>query len=198
MSQEGLLRTVFVVEVIAMFAIRGYYRRRAAQSEGAVDYKESRLQFWFQGLAAIGGLAVILAYLIRPELIAWAVLPLPLWLRWLAAAVGAISLILLVWVLRALGDNFSTVLHVHSKHTLVTSGPYRTVRHPMYTVLFLFSLSMMLIAANWSIGLFWLGGLIAVVANRVNREEAVMLEQFGDQYRNYMRRTNRFLPRVAR
>lgn len=68
----------------------------------------------------------------------------------------------------------------------------------MYTVLFLLALSMMLIAANWSIGCFWLGGLLAVVGPRINREEAVMLEQFGDQYRDYMRRTNRFLPRLAR
>lgn len=198
MSHETLLRAVFAVEVIAMFGIRVYYRRRAAQSEGAVQYKESRLQIWIQGVLGIGGLAAILAYLIDPSWIAWAALPLPLWLRWLGAIVGAVSLPLLVWVQHALGNNFSTVLHVHSKHTLVTSGPYRTVRHPMYTVLFLLSLSMMLMAANWSIGFFWLGGLIAVVAKRIGHEEAVMLEQFGDQYRDYMRRTNRFLPKLAR
>lgn len=130
MSQETLLRVVFGVVVFTMFGIRAYYRRRAAQSEGAVQYKESRLNIAIQWFLAIGGMAAILAYLIRPSWIAWAALPLPLWLRWLAAFVGAVSLPLLVWVQRELGSNFSTVLHVHSKHTLVTSGPYRTVRHP--------------------------------------------------------------------
>ncbi|HEY0739587.1 MAG TPA: isoprenylcysteine carboxylmethyltransferase family protein [Herpetosiphonaceae bacterium] len=198
MSQETWLRVVFAVVVFTMLGIRAYYRRRAAQSEGAVQYKESRLNIAIQWFLAIGGMLAILAYVIRPSWIAWAALPLPLWLRWLAALVGVVSLPLLVWVQRELGNNFSTVLHVHSKQTLVTSGPYRTVRHPMYTVLFLLALSMMLIAANWSIGFFWLGGLLAIVGPRIRREEAVMLEQFGDQYRDYMRRTNRFLPRLAR
>jgi protein-S-isoprenylcysteine O-methyltransferase Ste14 len=198
MSHETLLRAVFALEVITMTAIRIYYRRLAARSEGVVQYKESRLQIRIQAMLAIGGLAAILAYLFRPSWIAWATMPLPIWLRWVGAVLGAVSLPLLVWVQRSLGNNFSTVLHVHSKQTLITNGPYHRVRHPMYTVLFLLSVGLMLVTANWTIGLFWLGGLIGVVANRIDHEEAVMLEQFGDQYRDYMRRTNRFLPKLIR
>lgn len=76
------------------------------------------------------------------------------------------------------------------------SGPYCRVRHPMYAVLFLLALVLMLMAVNKSIGLFWLGGLVAVVS-RIDHEEAVMLEPFGDQYHNYMRRANRCLPKLA-
>jgi protein-S-isoprenylcysteine O-methyltransferase Ste14 len=198
MSHETLLRAVFAIEVLLMVAIRSYYRATAAQAQGTVAYKESRFQMVAQGIVGLGGMATVLVYLIQPAWMNWSALPLPIWLRWLGAALGAGALPLLIWVQHTLGHNFSTVLQVREGHTLVTSGPYRLVRHPMYSVLFLLALGFTLIPANWSIGLCWLGGLVAVVAIRIDHEEAVMLEAFGERYRAYMQRTTRFLPKSAR
>ncbi len=79
---------------------------------------------------------------------------------------------------------------------MVTGGPYRYVRHPMYTAIAIFGLGLFVLApANWLIlvpGVLGFGVLMAV---RIRREEEVMVEQFGDAYREYAQRTGRFLPR---
>ncbi len=51
-----------------------------------------------------------------------------------------------------------------------------------------------LLTENWFIGGFFLGALTLIVATRLKREEQVMLEKFGDEYRTYMQQTGRFLP----
>ena len=83
----------------------------------------------------------------------------------------------------------------HKKdQTLVTTGPYRWVRHPMYTSIFVWALAYFLMSANWFIGATWLGlGLLAVRV--AEAEEVALTEKFGEAYRVYIRRTGRFLPR---
>ena len=63
----------------------------------------------------------------------------------------------------------------------------------MYTTIFLQALAFFLLSANWIIGTTGLGTSILCVAS-VGDEEALMIEEFGDQYRAYMQRTGRFLP----
>jgi protein-S-isoprenylcysteine O-methyltransferase Ste14 len=81
------------------------------------------------------------------------------------------------------------------EHTLVTTGPYRWIRHPFYTSAALAILGNSLAAANWFI--FSAGSLVFVLmAIRVRKEEENLIARFGDDYRNYMQRTGRFLPRL--
>jgi len=93
---------------------------------------------------------------------------------------------------------FDTTLHVREGHTLVTHGPYGWVRHPMYTALFLFGAGTFILAANWLVGLPLIVGVSLVVLSRVKHEEAVLADQFGDEYRAHARRAGRFLPPVRR
>lgn len=67
----------------------------------------------------------------------------------------------------------------------------------MYTGLFLFTASWLLISANWVVGLPGLLSLTLIVINRLGHEESTMIELFGDQYREYMQHAGRFLPRVT-
>jgi protein-S-isoprenylcysteine O-methyltransferase Ste14 len=120
--------------------------------------------------------------------------PLPAWIRWLGAGLAVVSLPLLVWAHGALGRHWSTNLQFEASHNLITTGPYRWVRHPMYTVLFSFFTGLGLLSAN---GLII--GLVAVVVigARIPKEEAMMVAQFGDTYQTYMQRTGRLLPRLG-
>jgi protein-S-isoprenylcysteine O-methyltransferase Ste14 len=140
-------------------------------------------------MLALGG------YMLWPGVLAWAAFSLPAWARGLGLALGLLSVALMVWVQRALGANFDVTLHLRAEHTLVMDGPYRWVRHPMYSVLFLFELAVLLLSANWFVGGVPLVALALIVATRVRREEQVMLTTFGETYRRYMQRTGRFLPR---
>lgn len=76
-------------------------------------------------------------------------------------------------------------------------GPYRRVRHPMYTVLFLIPVVYFLISANWFMGVIWVSWVVGTVATGVTDEESAMIDKFGDEYRTCMRHTGRFLPHLG-
>jgi protein-S-isoprenylcysteine O-methyltransferase Ste14 len=80
--------------------------------------------------------------------------------------------------------------------TLITSGPYQWIRHPIYTAFVLILGSTLLISANGLIGLAWLGMTALEILSRIRFEESLMLEYFGDQYRDYMKKTGQLLPRL--
>jgi len=189
---------LLLVFVFAGFtSIRVYYHRKAARTMGNAAYKEGKLHVFLRLIVGIPFIVLVVAYLIQPDLLAWAKLPLPEWTQWLGAALGLASLPLIWWVQWALDANFSTVLHVRDEHTLVTHGPYRWVRHPMYSVLYLWATAVLLLSQNWLIGAGFVFPLTVIVVTRLKNEEAAMTEKFGDEYRRYMQRTGRFLPHLG-
>jgi len=109
---------------------------------------------------------------------------------------GVMALLLFLWIHRYLGSNLSVSLRIKDSQTLITDGPYRWIRHPMYTAFYLLHLATFLLTANWFIGVSWTVGLTIIIALRVRREEAMMINRFGDQYRLYMQQTGRFFPAI--
>jgi protein-S-isoprenylcysteine O-methyltransferase Ste14 len=138
-------------------------------------------------------MAVVIVYAINPAWLDSFAAPFPDWSRWIGVALGALGLLLLVWVHHTLGRQWSTNLQFREGHTLITNGLYHWVRHPMYTALFGFFVGLALISASWLIVLL-VAVSVAVLYARIDKEEAMMTEQFGDEYREYMKCTGRFLP----
>ena len=186
----------FVLVFLSFTAIRAYYHKKAERSRGPVEYKEGRPHTASRLIVGVPFMLSLLVYMVQPEWFAWAALPLPVWVQWVGLILGIASLPLILWVQAALGSNFSTTLHVRQDHDLVTQGPYRWVRHPMYTVLFVHLVALLLLSANWFIGGVPLVAFTLIVVTRLNNEERVMAEKFGPAYMDYMRRTGRFLPRL--
>jgi len=99
---------------------------------------------------------------------------------------------------RDLGENFSATLELKKNHTLVTNGIFSRVRHPMYLSIWLCVIGQALCVPNW------LGGFGALVAwsflyfIRINKEEQMMQEKFGEVYRVYMKKTGRIFPKFTR
>ena len=135
------------------------------------------------------------AYLINPAWLAWAHLPLPAWLRWGGGALMVVCLPLIYWLFSSLGKNITGTVAIRKEHTLVTHGPYRWVRHPLYSVSLLMFTGFSLLAANWFIALVAFVTLIILVL-RTPIEEAKLIERFGDEYRQYMHNTGRYVPRI--
>jgi protein-S-isoprenylcysteine O-methyltransferase Ste14 len=102
---------------------------------------------------------------------------------------------LLAWTLPNLGRNLTDTVVTRRAHTLVTKGPYRWVRHPFYDCIALLIMGTSLVAANWFL-LLTGAVLFALLVVRTRTEEELLIERFGDAYRNYMGRTGRFLPRI--
>ncbi len=180
-----------------MIAIRVIFHRRAAQVRTNVEHKESNLNVAVRGIFGFGYILSLLVYVFVPTAFDWALTPLPIWLRWIGVAITLSSILLLVWIQWALGVQFHTTVHTQDDHQLISHGPYRRVRHPMYTNFFLMGLGWFTLTANWFIGVPLLLGIIIVVLVRIENEEAVLLELFGDEYRVYMQRTGRFLPKLG-
>jgi protein-S-isoprenylcysteine O-methyltransferase Ste14 len=174
--------------------VRAYYHLLPGRTDGGASYHEGALSVAFQRTCELVGMALLLVYLISPVWLEWVRVPLPGWLRWSGAVLGVAGLLLLWWSHHALGTNFSPVLHSKQNQALVTDGPYRWVRHPMYTAMYLATAAFFLLSGVWLIGLLYWGSLTIVVVARVGREEGLMIEKFGDEYRAYMRRTGQFLP----
>lgn len=143
------------------------------------------------GVLAIG----LLLWLISPNWMRWSALVLPEWMRWSGFALVIVGLALLTWAHQPLSASFSGNLEVREQHKLVTTGPYQWVRHPIYSAIFLWSAGLALITANWFIGLIPLTFALFFIL-RVPLEEKMMVEAFGNEYRAYMNRTGRVIPRL--
>jgi len=195
MHAEVKFRIALAVLAAAVLAVR-LPRQARSFAGGEKRRLESRLNIFLRSIAGLAGFVLVIVYLLEPEWIGWAALPLPDGLRWLGAASGAAGIAGLIWVHRELGRNFSAILEVRADQTLVTSGPYRWVRHPMYATLYLIVLAFFLLSANWLIGALWIGSFTVVLASRLAREEAAMEAEFGQEYRAWAARTGRLLPRL--
>lgn len=116
----------------------------------------------------------------------------------LGAALMGIA-VLIFWRAHAdLGRNWSPTLEIAERQTLVTRGIYQYIRHPMYASQWVWSAGQMLLLQNWIAGPLGLLGFLPMYFLRVPREEQMMLEHFGDEYRDYMARTGRIFPRLGR
>jgi protein-S-isoprenylcysteine O-methyltransferase Ste14 len=192
---EVPFRILATVLLAVALAISGHYRRRAARAGGALN--ESGRGGILIALRLLGVVAMlpVLAYLVHPPWVSWARIPLPPALRWLAGAAGLALLPLLLWIFRSIGLNISPSHVTRHGHTLVTGGPYRFVRHPLYTTGTLLSVALALLTGLWW-PLTWLFPSLLLLHWRTPREEARLVEVFGDEYRDYMRRTGRYLPQL--
>lgn len=194
MSQT-FFHLTFIVIFVTFMGIRAYYFRKAQQQGGKAEFKEQKMTRIRQTVGWIFPLTLF-TYMIWPSILGWANLPLPEWAQWTGVVLGLVSLALIWWVQWALDVNFAVILHVREEHTLIQHGPYKWVRHPMYTTLYLHALSCLLLTANVIVGGLYLVALTAIVIFRLKNEEAMMIEKFGDEYRNYITQTGRFLPKL--
>lgn len=198
MNPDLLFRYILITLVIISFTVSAYFRRKAQVTSG--DEIDRRQEGTTTMIALrIGGIftwSTILIYMVYPPLISWASIQLPLWLRWLGTGLAATAVILMIWMFRSLGTNITDTVVIRKSHKLVTHGPYRWIRHPLYTFGALLFLSFSLISSNWLILLFGVP-TFWILYTRTKTEESALLERFGEQYRVYSARTGRFLPRLG-
>lgn len=196
METQTIFRIILPILIIAFVAHRGYYVRKHGKEENTLEKREEGPASKLAGILGFAGFVTMLVYIINPDWLSWASIRFPLWLRWASLVIALSGFVLLQWAQDTLGRNWSDTPRMIKEQALVTSGPYRFIRHPIYTAFLLILGSTLFISANWLIGLAWIGMTILEVASRIGFEENVMLEYFGDQYREYMKSTGRLLPKI--
>lgn len=197
MNDESTLRAVLIVVMLLLLPF-GLYHRIKSQSTGeSLDRRQEGL-FVLATLRPLGAVFWfgVLAWMINPGWMAWSSVSLPFWSRWVGVGALLAGVALLVWTFRSLGANLTDTVVTRKKHTLVVHGPYRWIRHPLYSAAGLFIPALSLIAANWFFFVFGIA-LLCVLVMRTRIEEANLVARFGDSYQDYMARTGRFLPRIG-
>ena len=195
---ENIFRILAAVIFFSCIGISTYFRRKADRDTGEkVSRKvDGSLTMNF---IRIGGLILWLsplAYLINPSWMAWSKIGLPEWARWLGVGIGIFCAFGVYWLFSSIGNGITPTSATRTQHTLVTSGPYRWIRHPLYTFGSSVFVAFGMMADNWFIALLGVMAFIGM-AMRTPKEEANLIEKFGDEYRDYMKRTGAFLPKLT-
>ena len=187
-------KVIWVLGVVGWFIIRYPHDRRARRTPKLRRSDRGR-EIVLMAISATG-LGVLPFIYVVSNAPRFANYPFRPWQAWLGAVLFAASLWLFHRTHKDLGRNWSVTLEVRDQHTLVTSGVYSRVRHPMYSAFWLWALAQALLLPNWIAGPAGLIGFGTLFFLRVGREEALMIETFGEDYRRYMARTARILPGI--
>ena len=198
MDENLRFRIIVIGMMLSAFSVSAYFRRKAQQTSGDEIDRRQEGDFVMIALRIGGGLIwlLILAYMIYPPAVSWATIPLPVWLRWMGVFGGFVAVTLLIWMFRSLGMNITDTVVTRKDHSLVTHGPYRWIRHPLYTFGALLFLSLSLVTQIWLIPLLAIP-IMAILLQRTSIEENTLQERFGDEYTQYSERTGRFFPRFG-
>jgi len=199
MTTESNFRVAFWVLFAGVFIMRMYFALRVRQAGERVMPDREAVKREGRGMFAIrvvmfflllGWLAL---YAINPTWMGVLSVPFPDWLRWVGFALGLASLGFWSWTQVALGKEWSPQLQLREEHHLVTTGPYTRIRHPLYTAMIGYGTSLALVTANW-IFIVLAVAVIAGLFARIPKEEQMMIEEFGEEYKAYRQRTERFFP----
>ena len=195
MGDDSVFRWVMAAGVVAVVGTTLPHRVKAGTREKLDRRKEGVFMLATLRPAGAALWLGIIAYTINPAWMAWSAVTLPVWLRWSGAGFYGLAVALLIWTLPTLGPNLTDTVVTREHHTLVTRGPYRWIRHPFYVAMALIIVAGALIMANWFV--LASGTVVFVLlAIRSRVEEEQLAARFGDAYREYKKRTGRFLPKL--
>ncbi len=197
---ENIFHLAFWILIGFLLFIRVYFSIKVHHSgeqlmpdKGAIE-REGKVMFVMRTASFFLLLALLLMYAFNVAWINTLTFLLPDWMRWFGFVIGLLSMALLTWTQAELGRQWSAQLQLRKEHHLITSGPYKRVRHPLYTSMFGIGVAFALVTANWIfIGMAIL--MILGLIGRVGKEEQMMIEKFGEKYKIYMQRTGRYFPR---
>ena len=189
MQETLIFKILFLALFILVLIVRAYFgikQRRAGRSSWSVSgeavAREGRLSLILRPMMFLLMLSLVVLYIIEPSCSSGLFLPIPSIIRCGGVLLGIINILLLIWVHRTLGLQWSTTLQFKEGHALITDGPYKFIRHPMYTALSLFFIGLSIVSSF--LPFFVLVVLTILFFVRiVEREDLMMIEQFGEEYR---------------
>jgi protein-S-isoprenylcysteine O-methyltransferase Ste14 len=190
-----IFKLVYWLAILVEMAIRApisKLQRKEKKSEQRVSSQERSLL----GLLFLAMFFIPLVYSTTSWL-NFADYSLPVWAGWL----GVVLILAALWIFwRAhadLGLNWSPSLEIRNEHKLITNGIFGYIRHPMYASQWVWVIAQSLLLQNW------LAGFLSVIvwtifySLRVPPEEKMMLDTFGDEYREYMKITGAVFPKLS-
>ena len=190
MEPSLFMRMSVLAILITTFLISGFYRFKARQEGGVINRHE---EGWLAAITRIGLaiplLLVILLDVFYPPAMSWANISIPGYIQIAGLVLGFLCVPFLWWGFRSIGKNISETILIKDDHELVTKGPYRLIRHPLYAGALLLLISISLVLADSVILGYALVGVLAFRLLVIPAEEKHLLETFGEDYECYQSRT---------
>lgn len=193
----SLERLAFALILFATFFVSIYYRARARKNSETIPRAAEGKTFLFVRIAS--GLLLMILFLATaaaPRWLAWSMFAVAASIRYAGMVLGVMVIVLIRQVFLAIGSNISETFLTKTDHVLVAQGPYRYLRHPLYALALIQLAALGLISGSWLIGLLTVLAAILMRLVIIPREEAMLVEKFGDAYRDYQTATGALLPRL--
>ncbi|MEM8568959.1 MAG: protein-S-isoprenylcysteine O-methyltransferase [Bacteroidota bacterium] len=188
-----ILKIIYGLSILASVIIRQPHEKRNKANK-IVDNQKTTLEKTLLFLVFIGTMILPMIHVFT-GILDFANYTLPLALQ----VLGIVFLGLFVWLFyrshKDLGQNWSVSLEIRDEHTLVSSGVYSKIRHPMYTAIWFWVIGQSLLLHNYIAGLSGIVAFGLMYLLRVDPEEKMMENTFGEQYKNYKSKTGRLLPK---
>jgi protein-S-isoprenylcysteine O-methyltransferase Ste14 len=186
---------LFVVLVLLAGGLRTWIQLRRTGDSGSRQSKLSTGQWWVGPFATLPGVAAPVAELLGID-------PISLFdhqpLRIGGAILAALGILLVFGAQMAMGDSWRIGVDEAERTELVTAGPFRLVRNPIFTAVLVAVTGLALMVPNW-ISVAGLALLLLGIEVEVRRiEEPYLRRIHGDDYRSYAGRVGRFLPGLGR
>ncbi len=197
MQNEVIFKISFGILVITLISAMFYTNLKAHREHGSPLVRaknEYRPLVFVRLLFSIPIYAMLFDWMLSSNKIPWSYIQIPVYMRWIGCGLIAVVGILFWWTHLTLGSNYRSTMGLHENHKLVTQGPYRFVRHPTYVTFLAVPVIFFLISTNWLIGFSSFVLFLILMVVRAPIEEKELIDRFGDEYRLYMHRTNRFFP----
>ena len=190
---HNIFKLVYFIEMVLISVVRSVSTIKYRKLE-TVEDRSSTVDNTMLALAGVG--MIIPLFFIFSSWLDFANYSLPNWLGWIGAVLFAGASVLLWKTHQDLGRNWTPTLGIRDEHTLISEGIFKYIRHPMYAAHLLWALAQPLLLHNWIAGFSFLAVVIPHYLLRIGDEEKMMLDKFGDEYSEYMKKTGRFFPKL--
>ena len=195
MNSEIVFRVLLASFGIFMMAIRIYYQNKVLPESKNTTVRGNPINLIPGAVAALTSITFSLEYIIAPGTFRFAyLLAYPYWLRYLGMTLLGAGIILLGSSHYHLDRSFSSFVAMKEEQSFIDTGPYRYIRHPIYTAYFMNYIGGGLLSSNVVLTIIPATFFALMIALRIGEEETMLVEEFGDEYRAYMKKTGRFLP----
>ena len=193
---EQIFKAAFIILFLGYILIRAPFTKiyKQQQQIRSLTTTTERVLLSLLGVGLLGLplLWVVTPVLDRFNLEFWA------WLRIIGILIAIASLFYFYAIHKALGANWSPTLEIRKGHELIKTGPYRTIRHPMYAQIWLWTIAQALIVSNIVAGFSGILIWAILYFSRIRGEEDMMIQNFGSEYMDYVQRTGRVFPKMKR
>jgi protein-S-isoprenylcysteine O-methyltransferase Ste14 len=185
-------KIVYGIGFLIFLIVRKYYEYRNRKGLSVLK-GAGILAITFLFIVGIG-MVVPLVYIFS-QVMDFANYSRPEWIMWIGVVLLFVATIMLWRSHSDLGRHWTPTPTILEKHKLVTEGIYKHIRHPIYSAHFVWAIGQILVLPNWIAGLSFIITMTPLYLHRVGKEEKMMINEFGDDYKKYMKRTGRLFPK---